>query len=328
MRATSKRRLAGAAAALTLTGATLLTAAGSALGADTRKLYVGPDPNFALATNGTLAFTGVTSGGSSLTTIYVKNIDNQNLTHVVLTFERSQGTVSIQGTVLGPNAASCSAAPTLITCDFGNLKASATRSFSLILDAPSAGTILIHGTVVFNESTNPNGGNTQINAVDGSLAVAATSCNALATFLPPGIAKTLAPSDGTACATDHQRSSLVVPANPNGSLVTLDDQTPAVAGTCGAYVCFGNEVNASVNAGATVTPYLTWTITYSALALGNINLKQVGFQHDGTIILAGRKGTCGATFTNDCIVGYVVNPDGSVTWTLRTRTNSVMKGLH
>ena len=326
MRATSTRRLLGGAAALMLAGATLLTAAGSAFGADTRLLYVGPDPNFANG-QGTLTFTGVSSGGSSLSTVYVKNVDNQNLTHVVLTFARTQGSVSIQNTILGPNASSCSATDSLITCDFGNLKARATRSFSLILDAPSAGTVAIHGTVVFNESTNPNGGNTQINAVDGDLVVAATSCNALATFLPPGIAKTLAPSDGTACATDGQRSALSVPANPNGSLVTLDDLAPAVAGTCGAYLCFGNEVNATVNAGATVTPYLTWTITYSPSVLGNINPRSVGFQHGATLI-AGKKAACGTTFVSDCIVGYVVNLDGSVTWTIRTKTNSVMKGLH
>jgi hypothetical protein len=326
MRATSMRKPLGAAAALLMVGATLLTAAGSALAADTRKLYVGPDPNFA-AGLGTLSFTGVSSGGSSLSAVYIKNIDNQNLTHVVLTFERSQGSVSISSQILGANASSCSASATLITCDFGNLKARATRTFSLILDASTAGTVAIHGTVVFNESTNPNGGNTQINAVDGNLAVAATTCDALATFIPPGIAKTLAPADGT-CATDAQRSSLFVPANANGSLVTIDD-SGAITSCPAGYSCFGKEVNASVNGGQTVTPYLTWTITYSAAALGNINPKQVGFQH-GTAapILPGKKGTCGASFTNDCIVAYTQNADGSVTWVIRTKTNSAMKGLH
>src|SRR5712671_4100010 len=43
MRATSMRRLVGGAAALMLIGTTLLTAAGSALAADTRFIYVGPD---------------------------------------------------------------------------------------------------------------------------------------------------------------------------------------------------------------------------------------------------------------------------------------------
>jgi hypothetical protein len=326
MRATSTRRLVGAAASLLLVGTMLLTVTGSALAADTRKIYVGPDPSF-VAGNGTLTFTAVSSGGSSLSTVYVKNIDNQNLSHVMVTFDRSQGSASISSQVLGANASSCSATATLITCDFGNLKAKATRSFSLILDAAAAGTVAIHGTVFFNESTNPNGGNQQINAVDGSLAVGAATCNALATFLPPGIAKTLAPSDGSACSADAQRSALTVPANANGSLVTIDDS--AAITTCPAgYSCFGNEVSASVNNGATVSPYLTWKITYSAATLQSINPKQVGFQHGATVI-AGKKAACGASFVNDCIVGYTVDPvTGAVTFEIRTKTNSVMKGLH
>jgi len=327
MRATSMRRLLGGAAALMLIGTMLLSAAGSALAADTRLLYVGPDPGFS-AGQGTMTFTGVSSGGSSLSSVYVKNVDNQNLTHVVLTFAQSQGSVSIQGTILGPNASSCSAAAGLITCDFGNLKAKATRSFSLILDAAAAGTVAIHGTVVFNESNNPNGGNQQINAVDGDLTVEATTCNALATFLPPGIAKTLAPSDGTACATDTQRSSLIVPANATGSLVTIDD-SGAISGCAAGFSCFGKEVNAAVNNGANVSPYLTWKITYAASLLQSINPRQVGFQHGATVIPSGKKGACGATFTKDCIVGYTVDPvTGAVTFEIRSKTNSVMKGLH
>ena len=106
MRATSMRRLAGAAAALTFAGATVLTAAGGALGADTRKIYVGPDPSFA-AGLGTLTFTGVSSGGTSLSSVYVKNVDNQTLNHVVLTFARSQGSVALSSVVLDASLRCC-----------------------------------------------------------------------------------------------------------------------------------------------------------------------------------------------------------------------------
>jgi hypothetical protein len=326
MRATSLRRLVGGAVSLLLVGTMLLTVTGTALGADTRQLYVGPDPNFT-AGLGTLTFTGVSAGGSSLSTVYVKNVDNQSLTHVVLTFARIQGSVSIESTVLGANASSCSATDTLITCDFGTLKARASRTFSLILDASSNGVAAIHGTVVFNESTNPNGGNTQINAVDGNLSVAAGTCDTLATFIPPGIAKTLDPTTDTGCTTDSQHSSLVVPANPNGSLVTLDDTTDATSCAAG-YSCFGKAVAASVNNGATVSPFLTWKITYSAALLGTINPGKVSFQHDATVIPWGKKGECGATFTKDCLFSITPNPDGSFTFELHTKTNSVMKGLH
>ena len=327
MRATSMRRLLGGAAALLLAGATLLTASGSALGATTRFLYVGPDSNYVL-NNGTLSFTPVSTGNPSASTVYVKNIDNQNLTHVVITFDQSQGAVSIADTVYGANASSCSAADDLITCDFGNLKAKATRSFVLVLSATSVGSFAVHGTVVFNESTNPNGGNTQINAVDGTIDVSATSCNALAAFLPPGQTKTFLPDDGTACPTDEQRSALGVPANANGNVVTVDDS--ALNETCAAgYSCFGHDVSANVNAGATVTPYLTWYITYSADLMQGINPRQVAFQHGDTVILAGKKGACGAVFTKDCIAGYTVDPTtGAVTFEIHSITNSVMKGLH
>ena len=326
MRATSMRRLSGGAAALLLVGATLLTAVTPTLAADTRQLYVGSDPGFA-ANNGVLTFTPVSSGGSSLSSVFVKNIDNQNLTHVVLTFAQTQGSITIGDTVLGANAGSCSASDGTITCDFGSLKARATRAFQLILSSPDAGSFPIHGRVVFNESNNPNGGNQQINAVDGSLAVAATTCDSLATFLPPGIAKTLVPDAGS-CSIDAQRSGLTVPASSTGSLVTIDD-SGAISSCPSGYSCFGNEVNASVNDGARVTPYLTWFITYSAATLQSINPKQVGFQHGTTVILPGKKGSCGASFTKDCIVGYTVDSTtGAVTFEIRTATNSVMKGLH
>jgi len=326
MRATSLRRLVGGAVSLLLVGTMLLTVTGTALGADTRQLYVGPDPSFAQG-QGTLTFTPVSAGGSSLSSVYVKNIDNQNLTHVVLTFARTQGSVSIESTILGANASSCSATDTLITCDFGNLKARATRTFSLILDASTDGVAAIHGTVVFNESTNPNGGNTQINAVDGNLTVAASTCNTLATFIPPGIAKTLDPQAAGGCAGDGQHSLLSVPANANGSLVSLDDTADITACPTG-YSCFGKEVSATVNDGAVVTPFLTWRITYSAAVLGNINPGKVSFQHGTTIIPSGKKGECGATFTKDCLFSITPNADGSVTFELHTKTNSVMKGLH
>jgi hypothetical protein len=126
MRATSMRRLVGGATALMLIGTMLLTTAGSALAADTRFIYVGPDPAFA-ANNDTLAFTPVTAGGDSLSTIYVKNVDNQTLTHVVITIALTQGANTVSSQVLGPNASNCSPSSTAITCDFGNLKAKAAR---------------------------------------------------------------------------------------------------------------------------------------------------------------------------------------------------------
>ena len=325
MRATSMRRALGGAAALMLIGTMLLTTAGSALAATTRFLYVGSDPGFSLD-NGVITFTPVSSGGDTLSAVYVKNIDNQNLTHVVITFDRLQGGVSISDQVLGANQANCTATADLITCDFGNIKARSTRAFQLILTTPSAGTVGIHGTVVFDESNNLNGGNHQINAVDGQLVVAATTCHTLATFLPPGIAKTLVPDDGTGCLNPAQKSGLIVPAAATGSVVAIDDNTPAT-GCPSGFTCISNQVFASVNNGAAVSPYLKWTIFYSNATLGNVNPGKVAFVHDGTIIAAGSKGLCKNATSVNCQEPYAVSADG-VTFFVRTPTNGLIKGMH
>jgi hypothetical protein len=325
MRATSMRRLVGGAAALMLVGTMLLTTTGSALAATTRLLYVGSDPGFSL-NNGVITFTPVSSGGMSLSAVYVKNIDNQNLTHVVITFVRAQNGASISSQILGANASSCSATDTLITCDFGNIKARSTRSFQLILSAPAAGTLAIHGTVVFDESNNPNGGNEQINSVDGSLVVDQATCHTLATFLPPGVAKTLVPDDGTGCVNPAQKSGLVVPAAANGSIVQLDDSQAATNCPSG-FTCLGDAVSATVNNGAPVSPYLKWTIFYSNATLGNVNPNKVAFVHGTTIIAAGNKGQCKNATSTNCQEPYVVSADG-VTFFVRTPTNGLIKGMN
>src|SRR4029079_13162815 len=94
-------------------------------------------------------------------------------------------------------------------------------------------------------------------------------------------------------------------------VVSLNDANPASG--CGAFTCFGFTVEASVNNGATVSPYLTWFITYSADTIGTINPKLVGFLHGSTLIAAGKKGACGATFSKDCIAGITTNADSYVT---------------
>jgi hypothetical protein len=326
MHRTSKSRLVGGATGFLLIGATLLST-GGALAAPsdgtTRHLYVGSDSNFE-ANPGVLTLTPVSAGQSTVTNVFVKNVDNQTLNHVVITFNVAQTNLSIADK-FGPNSGSCSPVAGVMTCDFGSLKARAERRFSLVLTATAAGAASLHGTFIFNESTNPNGGNTQINDLDGSVTVGAASCDALATFLPPGIAKTLVPDDGTACSGDGQRSGLKIPPNANGTTVEIDDDTLAVG--CGSLVCFGNAVSATVNNGDPVSPYLTWQIFYSNAVLGNINPKQVGFFHDGTLIPAGNKGLCKTATSVNCQDPYVVSATG-VTFFVRTDKNGLIKGAH
>lgn len=327
MHRTLKRRAVGGAAGLLLIGASLFVSTGGALAAPpdgtTRHLYVGSDSSFA-ANPGVLTLTPVSAGQATVTNVFVKNVDNQTLNHVVITFNVAQTNLSIADK-FGPNSGSCNPVNGVMTCDFGSLKARAERRFSLVLTATGAGTGSLHGTFVFNESTNPNGGNTQINDLDGSIEVGAASCNSLATFLPPGIAKTLVPEDGTTCSSDGQRSGLKVPPNANGTTVEINDETLAVG--CGSFACFGNAVSAIVNNGAPVSPFLTWQIFYSNSVLGNINPKQVGFLHDGTLIQAGNKGLCKNASSVNCQEPYLVGSDG-VTFLIRTPSNGLIKGMH
>ncbi|HEX2753811.1 MAG TPA: hypothetical protein VHM48_00010 [Candidatus Limnocylindrales bacterium] len=325
MRATSMRRLIGGAAALMLVGTTLLTAAGVALAADTRKIYIGPDPAFTDG-NATLVFTPVTAGGDSLSTIYVKNIDNQTLTHVVITIAKSQDGSTISDQVLGPNASKCDSSIDPITCDFGNLKANATRQFSIIIRAGTGTTSFVTAKVVFNESNNPNGGNQQIESADGTLPIGAATCHSLATFLPPGIGKTLIPDDGTTCSGEGQRSGLIVPSNANGNIVSVNDATTA-SGCPTGFSCLGNQVLGTVNNGSTVSPFLKWSIFYSNAVLGTVNPGKVAFVHEGTTILAGNKGLCKTPNSSNCHEPYQVQA-GGVLFIIRTDTNGLIKGMH
>jgi hypothetical protein len=305
-----------------LVGTMLLTTAGSAIGADTRKVYIGPDPDHVVG-NGTLSFTPVTAGGDSLSTIYIKNIDNQSLTHVVVTIAKSQNGSTISDQVLGPNASKCDSSIDPITCDFGNLKANATRQFSIIVHAGPAPSSDLSAKIVFNESNNPNGGNQQIESADATLPIGDATCDRVATFLPPGIAKQLLPDDGTTCSGDGQRSGLIIPASSDGSIVSVDDGTSATG--CGAFTCLGNQVDGNVNNGATVVPYLRWSIFYSNAVLGRVNPGRVAFIHGTTIILAGNKGLCKNATSVDCQEPYVVST-GGVTFIIRTATNGLIKG--
>jgi hypothetical protein len=319
-----------------LVGATLLLSAGSTL-AGARLLYVGSDPGFAL-NPGTITFSPVSAGGAvstgglSISTVYVYNGSGQSLTHVVVTFSQTQDSgVTFRDQVLGPNASNCSASGGVITCDFGSLKAKATRSFVLIANAPAiVGPYAVLGQVVFDESNNPNGGNPQKSQLSGSLVVDPETCDTAASFLPPLVSDDLVPTNGT-CAGDDQRSSLHVPSNASGQLISIDDVAPNTdCSTLPGYSCFGHIVSASANGGLTVSTYLTWTITYSEGLLHSINPKQVAFQHGSDPLLTAKKNTCGLTFTGkDCIVGYSVDPNtGAVTFTIWTAKNSTIRGVH
>jgi hypothetical protein len=204
------------------------------------------------------------------------------------------------------------------------MSAGLVRSFSIYVDASTAGTQAFAGKAVFNESNNPQGGNTQITDLTASVIVDATSCTSLKTFVAPGQAKQL--TLGLSCGSLSTQGGLIIPARADGNIVVLGDA--GLATGCGKNTpCIGDMITASVNSGATITPYLTWTVFYSNATLGTTKPDRVSFLHDTTLIKSIKNGGACTTPTQvDCQDPFQVGADG-VTFFIRTATNSTVRGL-
>ena len=308
---------------------------GTATAAETRFIYVGPDsraldkvlPVGGLTGDRTLAFTDVTAGGLTTSAVYVRNIDNQTLSHVVITIDQTQGDVSISDTVLGNNASSCPATNGNIVCDFGNLKAGASRAFTLLLATPTSGLKDVLAVVTFNESTNPNGGNPQIRDVAGAINVQDGGCDLVATFLPPGQVNKVV---GTGCdlsASNPQITSVSVP----GSIVSVIRVADETSDLCAfGLACFGQNSVADIGIATTAT--VTWTITWQVAS--TFNVQKLGVLHfpDGSttpdLNITVKKNTCKTATATGCFVpGSVTLVGTTLTAVIRTAGNGSMKGF-
>ena len=305
---------------------------GTAAAAETRFIYVGPDsraldkvqPVGGLTGDRTLLFTPVTAGGLTTSAVYVRNIDSQTLTHVVITIDQTQGDVSISAVVLGNNASSCPATNGNIVCDFGNLKAGASRAFTLLLATPAAGLKGILAVVTFNESTNPNGGTPQIRDVAGTIDVQDGGCDLVDTFLPPGHTDSVV----TSCpltSDNPQITSVSVPGSIV-SLIRVADEAPRPC-PAGITTCFGQDSVADIAIDTDAT--VTWTIKW--LVPANFNVQKLGVIHyfdDGSIdfIRTYKKDLC----TNAKPVGCFVSATlvgTTLTAVIRSAGNGAMKGF-
>jgi hypothetical protein len=311
--------------------------AGSAGAATTRFIYVGYDANAldksvssdALVGDRTLAFTTVTAGNATASSVYVRNTDNQTLTHVVITILRSQGDVTVSE-LFGGDSAKCPVSTDGLSfgCDFGNLKPGGTKSFTMLLQTTSSGLAKPIGAVVtFNESTNPNGGNPQIKDVNGTLDVADGLCNLAQTYLRGGRLTDV--DSGVGCtidSTNPHSTQVSLAASTNSTIVVRDEDSTLCDGNLG---CFGQASVADVAVDGTFT--VTWTLKW--LVASNFNVNQFGVLHfaDGTttnpLTLTLKKNTCKSDSATDCIVSAQV--DGTLlTAVIRTKGNGVMRGFH
>jgi hypothetical protein len=324
MRATSIRRLAGGVAGLLLVGATLLST-GSALAGETREVTIA-----------TTTPTPVTAGGVTRTDITITNVSGHTLSnaHFLINLDMARplpSDVAIVA-VFGPNSAACPTITdpvTTLDCAFGNIgskPSQRTRQLSVAFSVGAEGAHGIDVEVKVAETGSDVGSNTNFRTATISVDAGEATCHNLATFLPPGVAKTLSPADASSCVNPAQKSGLVVPAAASGNLVLLNDS--ATATNCPtSFTCLGNVVSATVNDGSPISPYLVWRIFYSNATLGNVNPNKVAFIHDTTIIPAGNKGLCKNATSINCQDPYETSSTG-VTFIVRTPTNGLIKGMH
>jgi hypothetical protein len=334
MRATSRRRLFGGAAALLLVGTTLLASTVVAAGGQTRILEI-HSPG---AAQGSLTFSEVGPNGVTVTDVFVANNGKQNLTKGHLLIGGTAGVALPSGVSIADvfglqGAGTCSFTAATLDCDFGSLTSKGpgkTRSVSIAFNVGATTSAAIVATIKVAETVQDVGSNRNYEEASGIAAVDGASCHDYATYvLRIHGPLSLGPTDAD-CSGEDQLTSLHLQPNSGNGFAKYDDSTPAVC-TVGQLTCFGFEVDATVQNGETISPYLIWTITYSAELMGNTNPAKVAFQHGTAAPLTFKKNTCPAEFAgDDCIVApYSVDPDtGAVKYTLWTSKNSVMKGLH
>ena len=292
------------------------------------------------AGSGTLTLTPATAGATSTTTVDVKNIGSIKAYATKLFVGKSPAAalpagVTIVGTY-GPDAGACAIAGDArsLSCTFGDLAVGASRSVSLIVLVRDAGDVAVQAAATGRKSSSSSSSSVTVKA-DGSLTVAAPTCDAYATFLAPGTGGTVT-TGGAGCTGGSTASttSLQVPVLPSGARVQLSEAADDLC--IDGASCFGPVTTANVNDGAAVG--LTWTMTWKLSTLikdpdfdKRLLLKWplvggvVHVRDDGTSVEIDRFCKHVASGT-DCIVSKKLT---LTTWsiTFRTPTNGRVRGF-
>ena len=315
----------------------LVATAAPAIAADTRTISVGSPDSAGVVTHGLLTFTPVSAGQSTKTDIRVTNLGGQTLTKATLSIGIAPGAALpddvIVSAVFGANAGSCEIAEDdrSVVCSFGNLPKKQSRNVSVVLDFPAAGTLALDphvAAVKVNENVNDNGANTDTFYASATLNVAAPSCESVATFVAPGLAKQVSTdTSGLDCV--PQTTALDIPALGNGAKVIISEQTDE---SCtGALTCFGQASVVNVNDGATVG--LRWSVTWPmSIIPSGFNENNAVIVHflDGTagnrVIANKGAGLCGSNVNKTNCIESVDEEDGFLTIIFRTPTNGKVRG--
>ena len=211
--------------------------------------------------------TPVSAGGVTKFDITVDSNDNQTIANMHLSVPgigNSLPTGVTITTVFGPDAALCSP-PTAagLSCDLGNIAANGERHISVLASVAASvagGTVLTFTASA--ETNNENGSNLQVERGSASVTALAFNANAITTFNLSGQAGTSAlgsPGAGNL----HTRVNLLQNNGGAGNAIAIVEGTNT---TQPAYcvslklTCQLDFADITVNAGATVTPYLETTL--------------------------------------------------------------------
>lgn len=279
----------------------------------------------------------VTAGGISRFDVSATNSGKQNLSQSRLLIGMDPAGplpagASLLASVYGADAASCAVATdgASATCDFGSLRSRETRSVSFLVAFAQAGAAKVIVALKFAEQVNDQGSNQDTFFADDTAIVGETTCDSIATFIPPGLSKSLG-TDSPSCATAPQITTLDIPAQANGALAAVG-HSPTTACASG-YSCFGEGSTVNVNNGADLG-VLRWTISWDAAVLPiGFNIRQAGVVHfldDGSqvVITNSRKNVCKSATQVDCLESFSFNADGTrLIAIVHTASNGVMRGL-
>jgi hypothetical protein len=324
------------AAAAGLLAASAMVATASA--GNTRVIYYGAPSGDA---NGVAPATAASAGNATGVGLLVRNDGKQTVNHVTV------GIGSLAATSgnppVGPSlpagwtvAAVFGAGSCTITADFlgascliGGMASRSSAALTVVLNVAGAGPASFWASVKLDENTNDNGSNTDTFFAQGSLTVDPSDGDHYGNFLLPNVGGTVGTGFANLGATD-QGTTVTVPGNPNGTPISI---TEAAGGTCASGVsCFGAISTGHVLNGATITPYLTWTIRWDASVLPRgFNPTKAGVVHildNGKLvtIFNTKKNVCTATRTLDCVVSATLTST-YFQIVVQTATNGGMRGF-
>lgn len=310
--------------------------AGSAAGGNTRVIYIG-DPDGSGVLEASIASAGNQTGFE----VQVRNNGKQNVTHVVVGIGSDAATSTMQPTgpslpagstvvaIYGDGTCTIEADLSGAMCTFDSLPARSSIKDTIVVTTPASGPFDFWASVKLDENTSDSGSNTDSFFSQGHVVVDANDGDHFGTFLLPNIGGTVGTGFDNLGPT-AQGTLVTLPGAAAGTPVSTVE-TPDTTSCAGGESCFGGLATAHVAEGATITPYLTWTLRWDVSVLPKgFSESQAGVVHfpdagKGVLIPNTKKNLCSATRTLDCVVSSNLTKD-YFELVIQTAANGGVKG--